>query len=207
MLSMLSLIAVALFTADGLRDRARLDVVLRRLVALTGVTAILGILQYFGVDLVPYLRFPGLVLQHGPRIRSPHGPTSHESSGTSVHAIEFGVSPLRRRAFALHYAMRGPRERRARAWWWTVAILFALPTAVSRSAVVGIVVALVVLAVRWTWTQRIWLVLLGLTMIAAMRAIAPGTARHHPGAVPVVERGRQRRRPDRGLRPDLQLRQ
>jgi polysaccharide biosynthesis protein PslJ len=173
LLGTMSLVSIGLLAADGIRDRSRLETVLRRLVMVAGLSASFGILQFFGTDLVPYLRLPGLVLNsdlNSVGLRSDFA----RVAGTATHAIEFAVVLAVVAPLALHFALHGPPERRPSAWFWTLSILLALPMAVSRTAVVGIVVSLVVLSLRWSWSQRVWLGMLGVVMMLAMRVIAPG---------------------------------
>lgn len=172
-LSVVSLVGLALFAADGITDRQRLETLLRRVVALTGITAIIGILQFFGRDLATHMRFPGLVA-NSQLISVADRSDLARVSGTAIHAIEFGVVLAIVLPFALHFALHGDARHRKSAWLWAGVILFALPTAVSRSAVIGLLVALLVLAFRWNWTQRVWLSLLLIVMMAVTRAVAPG---------------------------------
>lgn len=63
LLTMAGLIGVTPIAADGVRFTARLDTLLRPLVALTSVSALVGAVQFFfGIDLASYEQIPGLAL-------------------------------------------------------------------------------------------------------------------------------------------------
>lgn len=163
---------VALLAADGIQSRQRLETLLRRIVTLGAVAASIGILQYVGQDVVPYLRLPGLE-SNAELISVAERSSFPRVSGTAVHAIEFGAMIAVISPFALHFALFD-RHRQGRAWATAIIVLAAIPVAVSRSAILGIAVALGVLAVRWTWNQRLLLGVLGMGLIALTRALAPG---------------------------------
>jgi polysaccharide biosynthesis protein PslJ len=172
LLSLVALGGIALLAADGIPTRQRLEVLIQRMVTMTGIVAVIGIGQYFYVDIVPYLRFPGLVANldlESVAVRSDFA----RVAGTAVHAIEFGVILALVAPFAVHQIMHA-RRRHASAWFWCAAIFAAIPTAVSRSAVVTLALTMGVLALRWTWSQRIWAGLLALVGMVLARAVAPG---------------------------------
>lgn len=153
---------IALLAMDGIPNRARLEVLLRRIVALGGVVALLGILQFFGIDLVSQLRFPGLTLTSELRAVTSYRGGLPRVNSTAVHAIEFGIVMALLVPFAIHFALYG-RERRWTAWLWTAAMIFAIPLTVSRSSIVAIAIGLPVLMIAWSWRRR----LIVLTALAA----------------------------------------
>ena len=171
LIEVVALTGLALLVADGVAERSRLDVLLRRMVALVGITAAFGLLQFAGFDPVQYLRIPGLSvnLQFQTVAERSQLP---RVSGTAIHAIEFGVLLAVAAPFALHYAFYGPR--RIAAGIWCVLILAAVPTAVSRSAVVVLAISLGILALKWSWNRRLWLLVASLVFMLVARAAAPG---------------------------------
>ena len=170
-----SMTGIVLLTADGVRNRARLDKLLQRLVLVATVAGVVGCLQFFiGLDLAPNLRLPGLV-QHGSimgvRDRSIFG----QAYGTTQHPIEFGVVMATVVPLAVHYAAYA-KERRTKALWWAAVMVLAVGCLVSvaRSGVVAIGVAIPVLALAWGWRWRLSGAVYGLSFLSVMWAVVPG---------------------------------
>jgi len=137
---------VALLAAEGLRGRAEIARVLRTLVGVVAVMAVVGFLQFrAGIDLTTVLRrIPGLhenadlvTIQARGAFRRP--------SGTATHPIEFGCVIAMVLPFALHLARFDITRTRARRWLPVAMIAIGIPVAVSRSAILGAVVAGVVI--------------------------------------------------------------
>jgi hypothetical protein len=146
LLRIFSWAGVALLAAEGLHDRAEIKRVLRTLVAVVAVMAVIGFLQFrAGIDLTTYLRqIPGLhenadlvTIQARGAFRRP--------SGTATHPIEFGCVIAMVLSFALHLARFDITRTRARRWLPVAMISIGIPVAVSRSAILGAVVAGVVI--------------------------------------------------------------
>ena len=142
----LSWAGVALLAAEGLQDRAEIKRVLRTLVAVVAAMAVIGFLQFrAGIDLSTYLRgIPGLhentdlvTIQARGAFRRP--------SGTATHPIEFGCVIAMVLPLALHLARFDSVRSRAHRWLPVALISIGIPVAVSRSAILGAVVAGVVI--------------------------------------------------------------
>lgn len=165
---------ITLLAADGINSKARLDVLLRRLVAAAAAMATLGIVQFFtGLDIASYFQIPGL---------SPNyefGAVAQRSIfnrvyATAIHPIEFGVVLSLALPLAIHYATSAPKGRRRWPVLCAVLIAFALPTSVSRSAVLALMAGVVMLFVGWTWKQRRQGLVVAFVFIAMVRATVPG---------------------------------
>ena len=172
MLTMVTLTGIALLAMDGISNRERLERLLQRLVALAAVVGLVGILQFFGTDLVTMVRLPGLTLNS--ELQTVYGFRGDlpRITGTAAHPIEFGVVLALIVPFALHFAFYR-RERRWLSRVWLVIILLALPTAVGRSPILALAVAVTVLALRWTWLQRISLVAILVVLTISVNAVVP----------------------------------
>jgi polysaccharide biosynthesis protein PslJ len=144
----LSWAGIALLAAEGLRDRTELGRVLRALCAAVAAMAVVGFLQFrAGTDLAGWAdRVPGLhanaelvSIQDREGFRRP--------AGTATHPIEFGSVIAMTLPLALHLARFDRARPPWRRWLPVVAIALGIPVAVSRSAVLGAVVAAVVIFV------------------------------------------------------------
>lgn len=175
LLVLLSLTSVALLAADGIHSQARVETVLRRLVGIGSAVAIIGILQRVArIDLVPFLRIPGLQLSKelwtfGDR----HGMT--RPGATAQHPIEFSVVMAMILPLALHFALAA-RERgeRQRFWAATAVVFVAIPMSLSRSGLLGLVIAMGIMAIGWTWRQRARILGLGLVGFTGLWLTIPG---------------------------------
>ena len=173
MLKMLSGIGVLLLAADGLRRREDIDRLLRRVAVAGGVLAGVGLLQFlFAIEVTSYIRIPGLVSQMSTNIIQQRS-MFRRVSGTTSHPIEFGVTLCILFPIALHCALTAvARSRR----YWTIAILIgaAIPTSISRSAMLGLGLSWGVLIVGWEPRRRLNALLVTPLALAVMRLAVPG---------------------------------
>ena len=164
---------VVLVTVDGLSSRAALDRLLRAVVGAGVFLASLGLIQFFfGWNPATLIQVPGL------RFNSSFGSTIARDSftrvqGTAAHAIEFGVVLAMVLPLALHYAWFATEHRRRR-WLGVLLIGFALPMTVSRSAIAGLLIVMLVMFVSGPAARRRQ-VLLALPFIAVgLKMAIPG---------------------------------
>jgi len=145
---------IILLSGDGIPSRERLDDLLRRLVAMAGCVAVLGIVQFAtGRSFVDVLAIPGLSPNNDlASIYNRNG--FARVAGTSTHPIEFGVTLTMVLPLALHYAFNDTRRTRLRRWWPVAAIAIAVPVTMSRSAIIGVAVVLAVLLPTWDRATR-----------------------------------------------------
>jgi O-antigen ligase len=168
----MAMVGLALYAADGIRDRARLDRLLESLVVCGTGVAVVGIVQFtIGWDTIETLRIPGLTsMDLGYEAITTRSDFSRVA-GTMLHPIEFSVVLTMLLPFALHYAF----TRRNHRWWIPVVLIgVAIPMSVSRTAVVAIAAIAVVLVPTW---PREWLrgaLVLGLAMAVGLKAMIPG---------------------------------
>ena len=153
-LGFFSLGGVLLLANDGITSYERLIVLLRRVVLAGAVLGALGIIQFITGDTwVDRISIPGLTANQalgGVSSRSGF----NRPPGTAVHAIEFGVVLTMILPVALNLALTdGPRSR-LRRWTPSGLIVLASILSISRSAIVGLVVGLLVVAIRWPREAR-----------------------------------------------------
>lgn len=164
---------IALVMMDGLATRAALDRVLRAVVRAGVFLASLGTIQFFsGWNPATLIQIPGL------SFNTSFGVTIARDSftrvqGTAAHAIEFGVVLAMVLPIALHYAWFAT-DHRARHWAGVLLIGFALPMTVSRSAIVGLIIVMLVMFISGPAKRRRQ-VLMALPFFAiGLKALIPG---------------------------------
>ena len=174
LLSMFGSIGVSLVATDMLHSRESVDRLLRLLTYLTAIVAVIGILQFVtGLDLSKYLVIPGLTANGDIDVTGERS-SFRRVAGTTSHQIEFGVILAAVYPIALHYALDHQRARAWLRWGVVVVITVAIPMAVSRSAVIGLSLGLVVLFIGWSGWRRAVAVLVIPLVILAMRVAIPG---------------------------------
>lgn len=175
LLTLAALIGIALLAADGIPNRQRFDVLIRRLVWLTGITSVIGLLQFFlNLDVNQYIRFPLLTVNgelRGLGTRSVFA----RPYGTSLHPIEFGgvlslVLPI-----ALHtfFVARSQRDK----WIYgalTLVIGLGIATSMSRTGILGAAIAIAMLSVTWPQRLRINALIATVAAVAATWVLVPG---------------------------------
>ncbi|QBI20280.1 O-antigen ligase domain-containing protein [Egibacter rhizosphaerae] len=175
LITLASMGGVALLAADGIRDRIRLEKLLKRLVAVATIVGLVGWLQFFvGVDLSPNMRLPGLS-QHAPMMGLRDRSLFEQAYGTTLHPIEFSVVMAVVLPLALHFALFEVQRWKRAGWWVAVTVLaVGCLLSVARSGVVAIGIAMPVLALGWGWRWRFNGAVYGLGFVAVMWALVPG---------------------------------
>jgi O-antigen ligase len=171
LLRMAALVGIALVVLDGVRDRRRLDALLKTMLAGGVFMAVVGALQFHvGLDLTPDLRPPVLVLNASQLVGiSERGGGIPRVAATANHYIEFGVLMAMLVPLALHFAGHAVgRARRAAFALATALFLAGTFYSVSRSAVVSLLVALLVVLVGSSWRRSTRLI----ASVAALAALA-----------------------------------
>jgi O-antigen ligase len=170
-------VAVAgLAVVDGVRGLARVEMVVKCVLIATTVVAGIGILQFLlNIDLTEYLVVPGL-----------HAVTSdgfileraafRRPAGTTGHPIEFGVVCAVAMPLAAHYAFTArDKGLPTRRWWFCLALVSTgAMVSLSRSAMLGLALAALVLLIGWPGKRRIQAVVVGFGFLVVMRFLVPG---------------------------------
>jgi O-antigen ligase len=175
--TLLGAAGVALLAADGLRSKARLDWLLRLVVIGTALVGVIVMLQFFlGVDLAVWLRPPGFSIIPGGLdfIQQRSGTSIARVAGTAAHPIEMGVVLAIMLPPAIHYSRfpgrHGPLPYQAA----TLLITFASFLTVSRSTIVAIVVAGLILLPTWHRGLRRRALAAATAVVVAVLVAAPG---------------------------------
>ena len=167
-------LGILLYTVDSIGSIDALKTLLRRIVFGATAMAALGFTQFFtGLDATKYIIIPGLATSETySDLLGREG--FNRPSATAIHPIEFGVVLAMCLPLAIHqarYAQPGMRWRR----WLQVALIAAtLPMTVSRSAILGLLVSLIVILPTWPKRDRhiAYLAIIGGTLV--LRATIPG---------------------------------
>jgi O-antigen ligase len=153
-ISMAGWLGVLLIAADGIRTMDRLRILLRRIVLGATAMAALGITQFFtGLDATKYIVIPGLTrtvafsdLQTRYNLNRP--------SATAAHPLEFAAVLAMCLPLAIHQARFAPPDLRRRRWIQVALIAGALPMTVSRTAILALITAAVMLIPTWPRPER-----------------------------------------------------
>lgn len=176
MLTAIGLTGVALLTMDGIGSMDRLQSLLRRLVVGGAALSSVGLLQFaFGFDLQSLMTFPGLVRNSEAASSLATRSGLARADGTALNSLEFSVVLAMILPVALHFALRSPDQRSRRIYAVLTAVIAAgIPLSVSRSGLVAVAGALVLLSIAWSWRER--LVGLGASAagLIAMGVLVPG---------------------------------
>jgi hypothetical protein len=174
---MLSWTGVLLVTVDGIRTLPDLARLTRRIVIGAGLLAALGLAQFVtGQALVDfYGSVPGLTAEGGLGERD----GLIRSSGTAIHPLEYATAlnaalPLVIAA-ALTRGFRSAHVVRSLGWWLP-ALLIALSSlvAVSRSAIIGLGVAVIAMIPAMPARYRAGIIGVGVLVATAIFALSPG---------------------------------
>lgn len=168
----LSLVGTCMLAADGISDRNRLDVLLRRLVMAGAGVAFLGLLSFMGgPDIASSLSIPGLGELGDAYVDTRS--MFRRVNATMAHAIEFSVVLSMILPLAIHYALFAKSHQRR--WWFMAALIAAaIPMSLSRSGVVGVAIVALMLVPSWKREWRSSAYWLGLAYLGVMRVLFPG---------------------------------
>jgi len=147
-------LGVLTLAADGITGWDGLETLLRRVVIGGTTMAAIGIAQFLtGVNIDSYLSIPGLITKV-PFVDLLSRDGINRPSATAAHPLEFAAVLAICLPIALHQARFAAPGARFRRWSQVALIGAALPVTVSRAAVLGIVVILILLLPSWPKFQR-----------------------------------------------------
>jgi hypothetical protein len=175
MIQLAVITGVALVAAECLTSLRDVRRVLRALTWGGAFCGVVAALQYWiSLDITPYLReLPGFSINfENPAIVARDA--LNRVTGTSITAIELGVVAGMLLPVAIYLAMYDTERTARRRWAPVMLIALAIPTSVSRSAVISVVLALGVLVVVMPTRQRLVALCAAPFALAAIFMSAPG---------------------------------
>ena len=139
---------------DGIVSQARLVVLLRRFAFAGGSIATLGLVQFIThQQFTDLIQIPGLSANSGI-----YGTSLREGftrpSGTAVHPIEFGAVLTMVLPIALTLGLVDRSRSAMRRWYPSAIIGLMITLSISRSAIVGAVIGLILLIPTWPVLAR-----------------------------------------------------
>jgi polysaccharide biosynthesis protein PslJ len=175
-LSACEFVGIALVTADGIPNWERLRGVLRVFVWCAGFMAIVGLLQaVLRIDVTQYLLIPGLQLKGQLAGLENRGTGQFRVAGTALHFIEFSALMAMVVPYAIHLARfsASQRDRRIAAG---VALLAAaaVPMSISRTGIIALTIAIVVMLPAWGWRLRYNLMVMAGGLLSVLMVVKPG---------------------------------
>lgn len=169
-------IGVALIANDGIKSQERLDLLLRRVIAIGGLMATLGLAQFLtGMSLVDWISLPGFV-REGDLANVQDRGGFVRSAGTASHPLEYGVVLCMALPIGIAVALSEKERSLVLRWLPVLTIATASMLSVSRSALIG--VALGVLLQLPGWPRKIRLAALAavVALMGVVYLLVPGMA-------------------------------
>lgn len=176
LVSAFAMIGIVLLVVDGVRGRARLDLVLKTVAAMGAVLGVIGAAQFLlRFDPTPYMVLPGLRFTQEELFVVERNGLSRVAA-TTGHPIEFAVVCAMILPIALHFAFQALERRQPHLRWWLCAGLIAagMVFSVSRSAFVGVAGAAAVLLVGWPRRRRLLALGAMVVFLGAVKVVVPG---------------------------------
>jgi O-antigen ligase len=173
-LRVLSFAGVLLIANDGIRNRARLLTLLRRLVLAGSLFAALGLVQFVTKQsLVSAITIPGFTAtQDFSAVQDRSG--FARAAATATNPLEYAFVLSMILPIALTLAFDDTSRSAVRRWTPAILIVGALALSGSRSAVVGLIIGLLVLFPSWSVRARRWFVAITPVGVVAIYVLVPG---------------------------------
>ena len=166
---------ILLLAADGIPDRDRLLVLQRRIALVGGLMATLGLLQFItGQSLLDWISIPGMSSDTASLAGIDTRGGFVRASGTAMHPLEYGVVLCIAFPIAISLALKDASRSRLVRCFPVAAIGVASALAVSRSALIGLLAAILVLAPVWSWRVRALVGAAATGLVIAVGVLVPG---------------------------------
>ncbi len=178
LLELLAMCGVGLFTADSARSREAVERILLGVVAGAGVAGLIGLIQWAsGGDFTSSISIPGLVRNPAADAALAQVFLRNDLArvyGTTLHPIELGVLLAAVLPIGLHFLRRDqPHATRLIASASVAVAVLAIPLTLSRSAVLGVLVAVLALIPWLTWRSRLHLLVALISAVLIAAAVFP----------------------------------
>ncbi|MDP4500830.1 O-antigen ligase family protein [Nonomuraea turcica] len=171
-------VSLLLVVCDGIGSRERLDFVLKALVIGGTFAAIVALMQFrLDFDLTQYMKIPGLRHTSAEEVPTVISRSDlRRVAGTLGHPIEFGALSAMLLPLAAHLGFQARSRGQAATRWWICAVIIAagLMFSVSRTAVLGLAGAGLILLLGWSNRRRIVTIGAFAVFLGFMKVLAPG---------------------------------
>ncbi|MFD4246317.1 O-antigen ligase family protein [Streptomyces sp. NPDC058525] len=176
LIGLLVWVSLVVLVSAGIQDRSRLDVLLRRAVVMGAVVAAIGFHDFFtATNIADKISIPGLQSAVAQITTLDRGSFTRPRS-TTAQPLEFGGMLAILLPFAVQQAL-DPVRRHLRAWrrWGPVVLMGgALPLTVSRTSIIGALIVVLVMVLRWKPERRWSAIGLLIGAVACFKVIIPG---------------------------------
>ncbi|GAA4811454.1 hypothetical protein GCM10023220_48080 [Streptomyces ziwulingensis] len=169
-------VALVVLVSAGVQERARLDVLMRRMVVMGSVVAAIGFYDFAAAtNIADSIHIPGLRASVAQVSVMDRGSFTRPRS-TTAQPLEFGGMLAILLPFAIHQALDPVRRslHALRRWGPVILIGGALPLTVSRTSIIGLLLVALVMVPRWKPARR-WAAIGVLTAsVAVFKVLIPG---------------------------------
>lgn len=176
LIGLLVWVSLVVLVSAGIQDRDRLDVLLRRAVVMGAVVAAIGYYDFFtATNIADKISIPGLQSSVAQITTLDRGSFTRPRS-TTAQPLEFGGMLAILLPFAVQQAFDPVRRHLSALRRWGPVVLMggALPLTVSRTSIIGALIVVLVMVLRWKPERRWAAIGLLLGSVACFKVIVPG---------------------------------
>ncbi|MFE3632758.1 O-antigen ligase family protein [Streptomyces sp. NPDC059168] len=169
-------VSLVVLTSAGVQERARLDVLMRRVVVMGSVVAAIGFYDFFsGTNIADSIHIPGLQTSVAQVSVMDRGAFTRPRA-TTAQPLEFGGMLAILLPFAIQQAFDPVRSHLhwARRWGPVLLIAGALPLTVSRTSIIGLLLVALVMVPRWKPARRWTAIGVMTASVAVFKVLVPG---------------------------------
>lgn len=173
LINLASYAGVILVANDGVQERGRFIVLLKRLAVMGGLYALVGVVQFFSnVDFMESFQIPGLTSTGLGGVDVRGGFIRSES--TARHPLEYAAVLAMLLPLALTLAIRDTSRGLLRRFLPAGVMFLAAFVSVTRSALLGIVAGLIVLFPTWERRIRLRMTAAAIVGVVVLYFLVPG---------------------------------
>ncbi|MGW2522455.1 O-antigen ligase family protein [Streptomyces sp. NPDC001617] len=169
-------VSLVVLTSAAVQERARLDVLMRRVVVMASLVAAIGFYDFFAAtNIADSIHIPGLQSSVAAVTTLDRGAFTRPRA-TTAQPLEFAGMLAILLPFAIHQALDPVRRHLhvLRRWAPVVLMAGALPLSVSRTSIIGLLIVALVMVPRWKPAQR-WAAIGVMTAsVAVFKVLIPG---------------------------------
>ncbi len=173
----LATLSVAVFICDAIRTKERLDRILKLILSCSAIIAFVGLVQFgLGVDLAGYISLPGLRAQENGYAVMESRSIFRRPTGTTNHPIEYGLICAMAVPLGAHYVFKA-RDQGLPYFRWLVCLALVglgAMTSLSRTAILGMTVAGLVMVITLPRKQKITAMIVGGGFFLGASVVVPG---------------------------------